>query len=68
MLLGLGRCGVCRRSASPDAEELALMGWLDEQIWRRGSQPAPAKAGGSRMAAALRLAAGQVNRKAGCSG
>jgi transposase len=33
----LARCGVCRRPAPPDAEELALMRWLDEQIWRRRS-------------------------------
>ena len=31
VLLGLVRCGVCRRPAPPDAEELALMRWLDEQ-------------------------------------
>jgi hypothetical protein len=30
VLLGLARCGVCRRPATPHAEQLALMRWLDE--------------------------------------
>jgi hypothetical protein len=35
--LGLAGCGVYLRPATPDAEELALMRWLDEQIRRRRS-------------------------------
>ena len=58
MLLGSARCGVCRRPATPDVEELALMRWLDEQYLATPFY-------GSRMAAVLRLAAPQVNRKRG---
>ena len=28
----IGAAGLCRRPATPDAEELALMRWLDEQV------------------------------------
>jgi hypothetical protein len=35
VLLGLARRGVCRRLATPDAEELALMRWLNKRIRRR---------------------------------
>jgi hypothetical protein len=58
VLLELARCGVCRRTATPDAEELALMRWLDEQCLATPFY-------GSRMAAVRRLTARQVNWKRG---
>jgi putative transposase len=58
VLLGLARCGVCRRPATPDAEELALMRWLDEQYLATPFY-------GSRIGAVLRLTARRVNRKPG---
>jgi hypothetical protein len=36
-MIARGGCGVYRRPATPDAEELTLMRWLDEQIRRRRS-------------------------------
>jgi hypothetical protein len=65
----IGACGVCRRPAPLDAEELALMRWLDEQYLATPFVARPAKPVGSRpVAAMLRLHARQVNRKRGCSG
>ena len=55
-LLGLARSGVYRQPAV-NAEELALMRWIDEQYL------ATPFYGSRRMAAALRLAGHQVNRK-----
>ena len=56
-LLGLARSGVYRQPAAPGREELALMRWIDEQYL------ATPFYGSRRMAAALRLAGHQVNRK-----
>jgi putative transposase len=56
-LLGLARSGVYRQPAAPDPEELTLMRWIDEQYL------ATSLYGSRRMAAELRLAGRQVNRK-----
>jgi putative transposase len=56
-LLGLARSGVYREPAAPDAEELALMRWIDEQ------HLATPFYGSRRMTAGLRQAGHQVNRK-----
>jgi putative transposase len=56
-LLGLARSGVYRQPAVPNAEELALMQWIDEQYL------ATPFYGSRRMTAELRLAGRQVNRK-----
>jgi len=58
VLLGFARCGVCRRPATPNAEELALMRWRDERYLATPFC-------GSRMAAMLRLDACSVNPKRG---
>ena len=56
-LLGLARSGVYREPAAPDAEELALMRWIDEPYL------ATPFYGSRRMTAGLRQAGHQVNRK-----
>ena len=56
-LLGLARSGVYREPAAPDAEELALMRWIEEQYL------ATPFYGSRRMTAGLRQAGHQVNRK-----
>ena len=56
-LLGLARSGVYRQPAVPDAKELALMRWIDEQ------DLATPFYGSRRMTAELRQAGHQVNRK-----
>jgi len=56
-LLGLARSGIYRQPAVADAEELALMRWIDEQ------HLATPFDGSRRMAAELRLAGRLVNRK-----
>jgi len=56
-LLGLARAGIYRQPAVPDAEELALMRWIDEQYL------ATPFYGSRRMTAELRLRGRQVNRK-----
>jgi putative transposase len=56
-LLGLARSGVYREPATPDAEELALMRWIDKQYL------ATPFYGSRRMTAGLRQAGHQVNRK-----
>jgi putative transposase len=56
-LLGLARSGIYRQPAVPDADEMALMRWIDEQYL------ATPFYGSRRMTAELRLAGHQVNRK-----
>jgi putative transposase len=56
-LLGLARSGVYREPAALDAEELALMRWIDEQYL------ATPFYGSRRMTAGLRQAGHQVNPK-----
>ncbi len=56
-LLGLARSGRYRQPAAPDAEELALTRWIDEQYL------ATPFYGSRRMAAELRLARRLVNGK-----
>ena len=56
-LLRLARSGVYHEPAAPDAEELALMRWIDEQ------HLATPFYGSRRMTAELRKAGRQVNRK-----
>ena len=56
-LLRLARSGVYHEPAAPDAEELALMRWIEEQYL------ATPFYGSRRMTAGLRQAGHQVNRK-----
>ena len=59
VLIGLVRSGICRRPATPDAEELTLMGGSTKQCLATPFYSC------RRMAVALRLTARQVNRKPG---
>ena len=56
-LLGLARSGVYREPTAPDAEELALMRWIDQQYL------ATPFYGSRRMTAELRRAGCRINRK-----
>jgi hypothetical protein len=68
MLLGLAPCGVCRRPAPPDAEELALMRWLDEQYLATPFVARPGEGRGITDSGGAALGPLARSPEAGCSG